>query len=150
MQQELQPKAHEVFKSIREGLGLTPEQMAEKMELHPTTIAQYEDGSRKLPRQLWFYSHLAGIEGIEPSNVISVLRATAAPAWIFEQVVRPREVLNPVPGVVIPLYFSKEEINDDQLEIIKDEVGKLVTDFYRRRLERYEQSKKDNPDPPQL
>src|SRR3989344_1423100 len=122
MEKDQELKAHEVFKSVREGLGLTPEQMAIHLELDPTTIVGYEDGSRKLPQQLWFYSRFASIEGIKPSDVASVLRADHAPAWLFRESVEPRRMINPTLGVEIPVYIPVSTLSDKELAVVEVEI----------------------------
>lgn len=77
-------------------------------------------------------------------NLQTVLESTkllhaGGPLWAFEQIVRPRAILNPVPGVVLPLYhLDPGEIDDAGMEVLGAELTALVRDFYRIRMERAE------------
>lgn len=137
----MSPESEKIFgsqlKGLRQRLGLRQDQFAGSLGVHKTTISRLERGIRNPPLVPEFYQRLGEIEGVTPSDVGGLLHA-GGPLWAFQQVVRPRAILTPLPGVILPLYLDPKEVDDEALEILKTELTGLVRDFYRIRMERAE------------
>lgn len=125
------------LKGLRQRIGLRQAQLAGSLGVDKSTISRLESGTRNPPKGTEFYQRLGGVEGVTPSDVGGLLHA-GGPLWAFDQVVRPRAVLTPVPGVVLPIYLDPKEVDDDTLGVLKSEMNALVKDFFRIRMERAE------------
>jgi len=120
--------AGETFKLLRSKTGFTQVELARKLEINQSLVAKFESGSRKLPRfdpSSKFYSVLEEVFGQEDVASLANLAGVIIPrVAVVDR------------GIMIAIYASPETLTEQENQILKLEIDRLLKDLFLARSHR--------------